>query len=81
MRQRTAVRALGLFRAAVSQNLSRLSKQRSAVMSRVWMSDSLGTSFWMIGSMIHHRPTGTSCVSEMARHSKYAPPSRSWKRQ
>ena len=30
MRQRTAVRALGLFRAAVNQNLSRLSKQRSA---------------------------------------------------
>jgi len=50
------------------------------VASRVLISDSLG-SFWMIGSMIHPSPVGTSRVSEIARHSTNVPPSLSWNRQ
>ncbi len=47
------------------------------VASRVLISDSLG-SCWMIGSIIHPSPNGTSRVSEIARHSTHTPPSRSW---
>src|SRR5579864_2538484 len=52
----------------------------SRVASRVLMRDSLG-SFWMIGSMAHPNPSGTSRVSDMARHSTTTPASRGWKRQ
>jgi hypothetical protein len=47
------------------------------VASRVLMSDSLG-SFWMIGSMAHPSPNGTSRVSDKARHSTTTPSSRFW---
>lgn len=50
------------------------------VASRVLMSDSFG-SFWMIGSMAHPSPNGTSCVSDMARHSTTTPALRSSNRQ
>ena len=50
------------------------------VASRVLMSDSLG-SFWTIGSIAQPNPSGTSRVSDMARHSTTTPASRSSNRQ
>ncbi len=40
--------------------------------SSVFINDSLG-SFWMMGSIIHPSPKGTSRVSVMARHSTFTP--------
>lgn len=50
------------------------------VSSSVLIKDSRG-SFWIIGSIAHPSPNGTSRVSEIARHSMYTPPPRSSNRQ
>ena len=65
---------------SVVSGLTQSGRSASRVALRVLISDSLG-SFWMIGSIIHPSPNGTSRVSEMARHSTYTPPFRSSKRQ
>jgi hypothetical protein len=52
----------------------------SRVAASVLISDSFG-SFWMIGSIIHAIPNGTSRVREIARHSMHTPSPRSWNRQ